>query len=831
MTTKSTGPDAGAPACVITLGAAKEHPHGTRRTLDATDPVRSLAEVIAGHAGHEAWWAAGVYGPCVTIDPETGHRSCPGCVGNHRHTDGWLRSVAVPLDIDYYDESRKHAVPPPDLAQRLAGVIDAGEIPASLRHPTPRGHRPVPVLDVPTADPDVWKAAAIGACALAEAALILRGLAPQVGRGGFVVDKDASCDLARLLWTPRATVDGVTRGAAVVIVRGPYTLAELADHAPPEAPKPPPPRQWKPGSKTSAATSPSGATPYGAAALKAEIERVAGATEGERNNTLFRAAANVIELENGAQLPSGTAEAELVTAAVSAGLTGKEAQRTVKSARKRIGGKGRKPPATPVATAKPPWRIALEDTGNAQRLVARHGENLRYCGAWKKWLVWDGMRWRVDETGLALHATKDVKRTIRAEAKAERNKQRRKDLRNWARASGMAERRRAMLALAACDPRVTVTVEQLDADPTLLNALNGTVDLHTGVLRPHRRTDHLTRLTPVRFVPGAPCPRWQIFLTEIFTGDQGLTDYQQRALGYAATGEVREHVLHFLHGDGANGKSTEMEVVLAVLGDYATAAPKDLLLWREFDAHPTEVADLFGRRLVVASETGEGRRWDEAKLKWLTGGDRLKARRMREDFWQFDPTHKFWVSGNHRPEVRGTDDGIWRRLRLVPYAVKFWNSADPMAPAAGPFADPALKETLLAESEGILAWIVEGAVSWYAQGLAPIPPAVLGATQEYRADSDQLGRFLAARCVVSPGNRVRKATLREAYELWCKQEGEPPRSTGAVKEALRRHGITTDRKRDGHGEWWVGVTLPDAAGMAGDSAASGPAGQGGGDGR
>lgn len=793
------------PPLKVSLGQGLNSPHARRRELLAADPVGSLATLLGSHTGREAWWCASIFGDQDDVDEKTGQPRCPGCPGDHRRKEGWEGSVALPMDLDYQDQRGKHAAPPEDMALRLLDAVRAGEIPASLYHATPRGGRPVPVLDRPTSDPKEWDAAAAGACALTAAALARLDLAPRPGRGGFKVD-GASRDRARLLYTPRATVRGVERDAEVEVVRGPYTIAELASHAPPEAPKPPPSSQGKTGTTAGAGARLSGATPYGAAALKAEIARVAGATEGERNSTLFQAAANVIELENGGQLPSGTAEAELVTAAVSAGLTGKEAQRTVKSARKRVGGKARTPPAPNAATARPPWRRALEDTGNAQRLLSLRADDLRYCGAWKKWLVWDGTRWHVDETGLALHATKEVKRTIRAEAKAEKSKKRRRDLLSWARASGMAERRRAMLALAACDPRVTVTVEQLDADPALLTALNGTVDLRMGTLRPHRRGDLITKLAPVRFVPGAPCPRWRRFLTEIFASDQALVKYQQRALGYAATGEVREHVLHFLHGDGANGKSTEIEVVLAVLGEYATAAPRDLLILRTSDAHPTEFADLFGRRLVVATETGEGRRWDEAKLKWLTGGDTLKGRRMREDFWEFTPTHKLWVLGNHKPEVRGIDDGVWRRLRLVPYAVKFWDRSDPDAPADGPFADPALKEALLAESEGILAWIVGGAVAWYAQGLAPIPPAVLVATAAYREESDHVGAFLAARCVLVPGIQTRKAEVRDAYESWCKAEGERPLGRNAFAPRLRRHGIKKGT-RDSKGESWKGVAL------------------------
>jgi P4 family phage/plasmid primase-like protien len=228
---------------------------------------------------------------------------------------------------------------------------------------------------------------------------------------------------------------------------------------------------------------------------------------------------------------------------------------------------------------------------------------------------------------------------------------------------------RAMLALARSEPGIPILPGELDGDPWLLNVLNGTIDLRTGTLRPHDREDRITKLADVRFDSEADCPVWIGFLQEVLP-DPDLREFVRRLVGYRLTGSTQEHVLPFLFGVGANGKSTFLNTIQSLLGiTYAIKAPADLLLAMRNESHPTELADLFGKRLVCCNEAEDGRRLAESLVKELTGGDKIRARRMREDFWEFSPTHKIWLAANHKPSVRGTDHGIWRRIKLIPFTV------------------------------------------------------------------------------------------------------------------------------------------------------------------
>lgn len=288
------------------------------------------------------------------------------------------------------------------------------------------------------------------------------------------------------------------------------------------------------------------------------------------------------------------------------------------------------------------------------------------------------------------------------------------------------------------------------------------MELKTGKLRPHSRDDHITQLCRVDFDPKARCPRWFQFLSEVF-GSAELIAYVQRVVGYCLTGDISEQTLFILHGAGANGKSTFLTVLQDVIGtDYSAAAPPVLLTMQKFDSHPTELAALYGRRVVVATETEVGARFAEARVKLLTGGDKIPARRMREDFWTFDPTHKLLMSTNHRPGIRGTGHAIWRRIHLIPFAQTFGDDRK----------DPTLPEQLQREAEGILAWAVEGCRLWREQGLNP-PPEVLAATREYRTSEDVIGKFVEAKC--NTGDDVRRTPYSDLYEAlqhWCADNGE-----------------------------------------------------------
>ena len=394
------------------------------------------------------------------------------------------------------------------------------------------------------------------------------------------------------------------------------------------------------------------------------------------------------------------------------------------------------------------------DTGNAARFVRQHGENVRYCASRGTWHLWNGQRWEVDERLDVHRLAKETALNIFDEAKAAQDGDERNSLGAWALKSQRADRLNAMMNLARCELSVHPT--EFDRDPWLLNVMNGTVDLQTGELRPHRREDLLSRLAPVSYDPAAEAPRWQLFLDRIFAGNADLIGFVQRLIGHSLTGDCREQYLFIFHGDGANGKGVLLETVSGLLGDYATEAPPDLLIDTRGEQHPTEIADLCGRRLVVASENEEGARLKMQLVKRLTGDARLKGRFMRQDFFEFARTHKLLMATNNRPIVREQTHAVWRRLRLVPFGVTIPEAEQ----------DKQLTARLEAEWPGVLAWAVRGCLAWLGAGLGT-PEAVTRATEEYEAESDPLLEFLEADCRFDAEARVSRAGLWEAYQRWA----------------------------------------------------------------
>jgi putative DNA primase/helicase len=290
--------------------------------------------------------------------------------------------------------------------------------------------------------------------------------------------------------------------------------------------------------------------------------------------------------------------------------------------------------------------------------------------------------------------------------------------------------------VALARSQIAINVDELDTDPWLFNVNNGTIDLRTAELREHRREDYITKLAPVTFDTNAPCPQWEEFLRRIFNGNEELIGYVQRLVGYCLTGSTEEHVLPILLGTGANGKSTFLETIMGMMGrDYAMKAPPGLLMAKRGESHPTERADLFGKRLVACVETGENRRLAEALVKELTGGDRIRARRMREDFWEFAPTHHLRIASNYKPVIRGTDYGIWRRIKLIPFEV--------VIPEAE--QDKKLPTKLSYELSGILSWCVQGCLDWQQHGLRH-PACVDRATSGYRNEMDAVSQFIDEHC-------------------------------------------------------------------------------------
>ncbi len=443
-------------------------------------------------------------------------------------------------------------------------------------------------------------------------------------------------------------------------------------------------------------------------------------------------------------------------------------------------------------------KYKLTDVGNAARLVDAYGQDFRYVANWGTWLVWDGRRWKRDGKGKIVEAAKAVARNLWREVASEPDATRRKDLARWAGQSEGANRIDAMVRLARSAPTVAIEPEELDSHPWLLNVANGTLDLEfrKGGLRPHRREDLLTKLAPVVHDEDerASCPTWLRFLEQILP-DRDVRTFVQDAVGYALVGVTTEHVLFFSYGTGANGKTTWAQTMLALFGDYGRQAEPDLLLANR-EAHPTGVADLVGARFVVSTEIDDGRRLAEATVKRLTGGDRLKARFMRQDFFEFEPTHTLFLVANHRPIVKGTDHAIWRRLRLIPFTVTIPPEDQ----------DHNLGEKLQSELPGILLWALVGCRRWQTSGLSA-PPAVMLATDSYRAEMDVLGSFLEENTVVMEGAYVAAADLYRAYQDWCEANGERVASQRRFGAALTERGFERCQYGPERRWHWFGLGL------------------------
>jgi putative DNA primase/helicase len=402
----------------------------------------------------------------------------------------------------------------------------------------------------------------------------------------------------------------------------------------------------------------------------------------------------------------------------------------------------------------------LTDIGNAARLVKRNALDLRYCAPWGKWLCWDGKRWAVDETKRPQELAQEIALSIVDEVKNADGVDEQKAIWKWYLASQRRERVNAMLDLAGC--HLAVTPDRLDADPWLLNVENGTLDLRTGKLLPHSRDNLITKLAPVSFDPDAKCPLWRDFLERVMAQNENLTGYLRVLAGVCLTGDVRDQVLFIFYGQGANGKSVFLDTLLSLLGDYALTTPSELLTTRNGrDEHPTEVASLYGKRLAVAYETESGRTMRVQLVKQLTGNTRLSARFMRQDYFQFDRTHKLILATNNRPSIRESSLAVWRRIRLVPWTVTIPPKEQ----------DQTLTTKLRAEWPGILSWALLGCLDWQEVGLES-PPEVDSATSDYREEQDRIGEFIRERCELVAGTFTSYRLLYAEYLDWCKSQND-----------------------------------------------------------
>lgn len=453
------------------------------------------------------------------------------------------------------------------------------------------------------------------------------------------------------------------------------------------------------------------------------------------------------------------------------------------------------------------WAVGpynLTEYGNAERLVARHGEDLRHVNG--KWYVWDGARLREDDTGEIYRRAKETVRSIYDEARAESDEAKRKALAEHARRSESAAQIKAMVKLAESDARVTRRVDELDRDPWMLTVENGTVDLRTGNLREHARSDDITKLAPVRVSQNASCPTWDSAVLAIMDGDEEMVRYLHRILGSTLTGIVRDQVLFVWWGSGGNGKSTILKTVRAILGDYAGTLRTDAIMEGSGGGgHNEDIARLRGLRLVFAVETTEGKKLNLGLVKVLTGGDAITASFKHGRVFEFQPQFKPILATNHKPQIPDQGDAAWRRLRLVPFAVRFAKDDEQHGIAAKTRRDD-LDEILKSELPGIFNRLLEGCLEWQRIGLAP-PIKAKEATEEYRREESPELRFLDEVCLRDSSSAIPARELLEAYSRWCAGTGETPLSDRALASRLQAAGLV--QGRTARARLWRGVRFRD----------------------
>lgn len=448
--------------------------------------------------------------------------------------------------------------------------------------------------------------------------------------------------------------------------------------------------------------------------------------------------------------------------------------------------------ASSIATELVTGDDALPPQFSEERLALRfsdqHEGELRYVAGWRRWMCWDGTRWHEDET-LAVF---DRARAICRKASAECGDAK------VAAAVRLAAARTAVAVeiLARSDRRHATTIKQWDADAWLLNTPAGTVDLRTGELHDHRREQYLTKITAAG--PGEDCPSWRCFLDRITDGCSELQAFLQRVIGYCLSGSTREHAVFFLYGTGANGKSVFLSTIAGLMGDYAKTAPASAFTATNTEQHPTDVAGLRGARFVTAIETEDGRWWAEAKIKSLTGGDRITARFMRQDFFEYVPQFKLIVAGNHKPGLRNVDEAIRRRLHLIPFTVTIGEQE----------RDPDLCEKLKTEYPGILKWAIEGCLAWQRDGLNS-PDIVRSATSDYLAAEDAIGRWIEDRCLVGNGFWTAGAALFADWQQWSDRTGERPGTQKRFTQGLQARGIQSERSGAAGTRGFIGIALRD----------------------
>lgn len=448
-------------------------------------------------------------------------------------------------------------------------------------------------------------------------------------------------------------------------------------------------------------------------------------------------------------------------------------------------------------------KFHLTELGNAERIAYYHGENIRYCNE-LEWLIWNGKQWTEDSKRQIEAITAKTLRGLYAESKAEEDKYRAKQLYDWAK---KCEKRAIRInSILDVRPMVSVKKKELDSHKFLFNCDNGVIDLKTGELLPHDRDLLLTKISSIKYDKNADCPNWISFLESIFKTHKGEPDHEliyflQKAIGYSLTGVTKEQVMFFLFGNGRNGKSTFINIIQDLLGDYGRQTNSDTFLKKRNDSGiNNDVARLDGARFVSAVESEEGQQLSEALVKQITGGEKMSARFLRQEYFEFTPEFKVFFTTNHKPIIKGSDEGIWRRIKLIPFTVTIPKDK----------IDYDLPDKLAKEMSGILNWAVEGCLKWQREGLGE-SAAVKAATDDYREDMDILGPYIDENCLVHSEARIEGKSLYENYSKWCYQNNEMELKNRAFYRQLEVRGFKKEKGAKNK-TFILGITLNQYAG-------------------
>lgn len=445
----------------------------------------------------------------------------------------------------------------------------------------------------------------------------------------------------------------------------------------------------------------------------------------------------------------------------------------------------------PVNFTKEPYT----DVWNAKLFFEKYGNSIRYCDMLGGWHIWDGTRWLRDDRYQIVSLAKDTVKQMFDQSTANSDK----ELYRHAERSESESRLKSMINLTKSIKDVPILSHQFDENQYVINCLNGTLDLQTGKMMPHLKENHITKRIDIAYNPKAQCPTWGTFLKSIFLENQETIHFVHKALGYSLSGSIQEQCIFILYGVGSNGKSTFLETIAKVMGDYAMSTLSATIMEKNNTTIPNDIARLKGARFVNAIETEENKRLAESVIKSLTGGDKIVARFLNREFFEFHATFKIFLATNHKPRISGTDNGIWRRIKYIPFKKVI----------VAEERDKALQEKLLAEHEGILSWMVEGFKIWQAEGLGSCSE-IDKATAEYREESDILREFIADRCVIGEDCEIQATALYKELSNWCRDNGGYRIVRGKLIEYLESKGFKKDRKTSGDDKgafFWSGIGL------------------------